>query len=62
LLETLGDINGDVQDALADERARLSERGYSEDLPQPALWWVPAAGEEAAASEAQLLALVTATA
>jgi hypothetical protein len=42
LLATLGDINGDVQDALADERARLSEHGYPEDLPQPALWWSPA--------------------
>jgi hypothetical protein len=41
LLTTLGDINGDVQDALADERARLSEQGYPEDLPLPALWWSP---------------------
>ena len=35
----LGDSNGDVQEALADERARLSEYGYPEDLPLPALWW-----------------------
>jgi hypothetical protein len=39
LLTTLGDINSDVQEALADERARLSEYGYPEDLPLPALWW-----------------------
>jgi hypothetical protein len=44
LLETLGDINGDVQEALADERARLSDHGYPEDLPLPALWWSPAPG------------------
>jgi hypothetical protein len=42
LLEALGEINRDVQEALADERARLSKHGYSEDLPLPALWWVPA--------------------
>ena len=42
LLETLGDINEDVQDALAGERARLDEQGYPEDLPLPALWWAPA--------------------
>lgn len=57
LLEALGDINQDVQQALADERARLSEHGYSDDLPLPALWWVATAGEEAAA-EQQLLAAV----
>jgi hypothetical protein len=45
LLETLGDINADVQDALADERARLSEHGYPDDLPLPALWWNPARSE-----------------
>lgn len=39
LLERLGEINSDVHSALADERARLSERGYPEDLPLPALWW-----------------------
>jgi hypothetical protein len=39
LLTMLGDINDDVQEALADERARLSEHGYPEDLPLPALWW-----------------------
>jgi hypothetical protein len=42
LLETLGNVNGDVQEALTAERARLSERGYPEDLPLPALWWPPA--------------------
>ena len=42
LLDTLGEINGDVHEALADERARLRERGYPEDLPLPALWWTPA--------------------
>jgi hypothetical protein len=57
LLEALGDINRDVQQALADERARLSEHGYSEDLPLPALWWVPAAGAEAEA-EKRLLGAV----
>jgi hypothetical protein len=41
LLTTLGSINVDVQEALADERARLSEHGYPEDLPLPALWWAP---------------------
>ena len=39
LLERLGEINSDVHSALADERARLSEHGYPEDLPLPALWW-----------------------
>jgi hypothetical protein len=42
LLETLGDINENVQEALADERARLIEHGYPDDLPLPALWWSPA--------------------
>jgi len=42
LLATLSEINGDVHEALADERARLSEHGYPEDLPLPALWWAPA--------------------
>jgi hypothetical protein len=41
LLTMLGDINGDVREALADERAWLSEQGYAEDLPLPALWWSP---------------------
>ena len=41
LLTMLGDINSDVHEALADERARLSEGGYPEDLPLPALWWSP---------------------
>ncbi len=39
LLDRLGEINSDVHSALADERARLSEHGYPEDLPLPALWW-----------------------
>ena len=39
LLEALGDMNADVQDALAGERARLSAHGYPPDLPLPALWW-----------------------
>ena len=42
LLETLGHINDDVHHALADERARLSDAGYADDLPLPALWWTPA--------------------
>jgi hypothetical protein len=43
LLQTLGDLNSDVGEALADERARLTEYGYPEDLPLPALWWTPQA-------------------
>lgn len=39
LLETLGDLNSDVREALTGERARLSHGGYPEDLPLPALWW-----------------------
>jgi hypothetical protein len=39
LLEALGDLNADVRNALAGERARLSHGGYPEDLPLPALWW-----------------------
>jgi hypothetical protein len=39
LLERLGEINSDVHTALEDERARLSEHGYPDDLPLPALWW-----------------------
>ena len=57
LLEALGEINEDVHRALADERARLSEHGYSDDLPLPALWWVPAPGEEADAEKALLKAI-----
>jgi len=57
LLEALGDVNRDVQEALADERARLSDHGYPEDLPLPALWWVPSPGVEAEA-EKRLLAAV----
>jgi len=41
LLTMLCDINDEVHEALADERARLSEQGYAEDLPLPALWWSP---------------------
>lgn len=43
LLETLGEINSHVADALANERARLSDNGYPEDLPLPPLWWTPPA-------------------
>ena len=39
LLGRLGEINSDVESALAAERARLKEHGYPEDLPLPALWW-----------------------
>lgn len=39
LLERLGEINSNVRTALTDERARLNEHGYPEDLPLPALWW-----------------------
>jgi hypothetical protein len=46
LLETLGDLNSDVGEALADERAWLSRNGYPEDLPLPALWWTPRARVE----------------
>ena len=54
LLEALGDINQDVQEALVEERARLGDHGYPEDLPLPALWWVPSPGEEAEAEAALL--------
>ena len=54
LLETLGTINEDVHDALADERARLAEHGYPEELPLPALWWSPARD---AAEKPRLVAL-----
>ena len=57
LLETLGDINGDVQEALADERSRLSEHGYPEDLPLPALWWNPTRAEELEAEMPSLRAV-----
>lgn len=43
LLETLGDLNENVREALTAERARLTYHGYAEDLPLPALWWTPAA-------------------
>ncbi|MFZ0341827.1 MAG: hypothetical protein WAL31_05780 [Gaiellaceae bacterium] len=55
LLAAVGDINPDVQEALALERARLRDHGYPDDLPLPALWWVPAPGAETEAAE-QLLA------
>jgi hypothetical protein len=57
LLATLGDINGDVQEALADERARLSAHGYPDDLPLPALWWNPARGAKSTAAEPMLFAI-----
>ena len=41
LLEALGDLNADVGDALARERAWLSDNGYPEDFPLPPLWWTP---------------------
>jgi len=41
LNETLGTVNADVHEALQDERSRLREHGYPEDLPLPALWWTP---------------------
>jgi hypothetical protein len=46
LLEMLGELNSDVRDTLADERARLSSWGYPEDFPVPALWWTPRAAPE----------------
>ena len=46
LLETLGEINSHVGDALAEERTRLSESGYPDDLPLPPLWWTPS-GQQA---------------
>ncbi len=46
LLQTLGDLNSDVREALAGERAWLSQHGYPEDLPLPALWWKPRAPVE----------------
>lgn len=39
LLETLGNLNSDVRQALTLERARLRYHGYPDDLPLPALWW-----------------------
>lgn len=44
LLEMLGDLNPEVGEALASERARLDHHGYPEDLPLPALWWPTPAG------------------
>jgi hypothetical protein len=57
LLTTLGDINGDVQEALADERARLTDYGYPADLPLPALWWTPARSAEDATGKLHLAAV-----
>jgi hypothetical protein len=37
----LGDLNPDVGKALTDERGRLRDHGYPNDLPLPALWWTP---------------------
>jgi hypothetical protein len=54
LVEALSGMNEDVQDALADERARLLEQGYAADLPLPALWWSPAV----VAAKKPLLAVV----
>jgi hypothetical protein len=61
LLERLGDLNPDVRGALADERARLREHGYPEDLPVPALWWraeVSAETDDAPLRESLVLAAV----
>jgi hypothetical protein len=41
LLQMLGDLNPDVGKALTDERGRLRDHGYPNDLPLPALWWTP---------------------
>lgn len=41
LLDVLGNLNAEVREALAAERARLREDGYPEDLPLPALWRAP---------------------
>lgn len=46
LNETLGDLNPEVGNALAAERARLTYHGYPEDLPLPALWWASRARVE----------------
>jgi hypothetical protein len=46
LLQMLGDLNSDVGEALAGERAWLRHHGYPEDLPLPALWWAPPARAE----------------
>jgi hypothetical protein len=43
LLELLGDLNPDVDEALTAERARLGDHGYPAELPLPALWWSPRA-------------------
>jgi hypothetical protein len=58
LLTMLSEINGDIREALAEERDRLSEHGYPEDLPLPALWWSPTPSEERAARKRALLAVV----
>ena len=48
LLQALDALNSAVGDALADERARLDDNGYPDDLPLPALWWAPRARPELA--------------
>jgi hypothetical protein len=46
LVETLCAVNSDVHEALRNERSRLTEQGYPEDLPLPALWWTPPAAAD----------------
>jgi hypothetical protein len=57
LLEMLGDLNSDVDEALADERARLNYYGYPEDLPLPALWWDPVRSAAGATDKPVLVAV-----
>jgi hypothetical protein len=57
LLTTLGDINAEVEEALAGERARLRTQGYPDDLPLPALWWTPAPVAAAAQEKPRLAAV-----
>jgi hypothetical protein len=57
LLEMLGDLNSDVDEALAGERARLSFYGYPEDLPLPALWWEPVRSADGATDQPVLVAV-----
>jgi len=42
LLGLLGDLNSDVGETLARERAQLDRWGYPTDFQLPALWWAPA--------------------
>jgi len=46
LLQMLGELNGDVRDALVLERARLDYLGYDDDLRLPGLWWPSRASSE----------------